>query len=76
MKFNKCKCQILHLGHSNPGCTDRLGNERLESSSAERDLGALVDGKLNVSHQCALAAKRASCVLGCIKHSVASWSRR
>jgi len=28
-----------------------------------------------MSQQCALAAKRTSCVLGCIKHSIASWVR-
>jgi len=27
----------------------RLGNKRLESSSVERDLGIMVDGKLNMS---------------------------
>ncbi|KAJ7420555.1 hypothetical protein WISP_48130 [Willisornis vidua] len=47
MKFNKGKFQILHLGQGNPGCLYRLGNEMLESSAMERDLGVLGDGKLN-----------------------------
>ncbi|KAK4816992.1 LOW QUALITY PROTEIN: hypothetical protein QYF61_025912 [Mycteria americana] len=72
MKFNKSKCWILHLGWGDPGYTYKLGDERLESSSVERDLGVWVDGKLSMSQQCALAAKRANCVLECIKHNVAS----
>lgn len=71
----KDKCQILHLGCRNPGCAYRLGNKILESSSTERDLGVLVHRKLKMSQQCALAAKRASCVLGCIKHSIANQAR-
>ena len=67
MKFNKGKCWILYLGHGKPGCTYRLENERLQSSSVERDLGVLVNSKLNTSQQCALAAKRANRALGCIK---------
>lgn len=35
--FNKRKWQNLHLGWGNPGCTDRVGNERLEGSATERD---------------------------------------
>ncbi|KAK4811098.1 hypothetical protein QYF61_016384, partial [Mycteria americana] len=75
MKFNKSKCQILHLGQGNPGYMYKLGEERLESSPVERNLGVWFDGKLNMSQQCALAAKRANHVLGCIKHSIASWLR-
>ncbi|KAJ7423066.1 hypothetical protein WISP_35278 [Willisornis vidua] len=71
MKFNKGKCWILHLEWGKPGCTYRLGNEMLESSAMERHLDVLVDSKLNV----ALAARRANCVLGDIRHSIASWSR-
>lgn len=39
-------------GMDNPGCMDNLGNERLERSTVEKDLGVLVDGKLNVNQQC------------------------
>lgn len=34
-----------------------LEDERLEGSPAEKGLEAVVDGKVNVSQQCALAAK-------------------
>lgn len=75
MKFNKSNCQILHLGWGNRAYIYKLGNERMESSPMGKDLGDWVDGKLDVSQQCALAVKIANRTLECIKQSIASQER-
>ena len=71
IKFKKDKCKVLHLDQGNPKHRYRLGREGLESSHTEKNLGVLeknlgvlVDERLNMSWQCVLATQKANCSLG------------
>ena len=75
MQFNKNKCRVLYLGKNNPMHQYKLGVVLLKSSSVEKNVGVPVENKLTVSQQCALVAKKANGILGCIRKIIASRSR-
>ena len=66
MKFNKVKCNILHLDWGN----SKHKYWKTESSPEEKDLGVLTDEKLNPA-MCAHSPE-ASHILGCTKSDVTS----
>ena len=65
----------MHLGKNNARYQYSLRIDLLESSIEERDLGVLVDNRMTMSQHCALMAKKANGILGCIRRDVVSRSR-
>ncbi|KAF4801556.1 glypican-6-like protein [Turdus rufiventris] len=57
---------MLHLGQGNPQYQQRLGDEQIQSSPAKKDLGILVDKRLDMTQPRALTAQKAKHVLGYI----------
>jgi len=74
MKFSKAKYKVMHVVRSNPHYQYRLGDEGIESSPAEKNLGILVNEQLDMSRQHALEAQKANRILGCIKRKMTSRS--
>jgi len=72
MVFNKEKCKVLHIWRNNLRHQHVLGATHLETSFAEKDPQVLVDTRLNISQQWALATKNTSGILGCIRQNIDS----
>ena len=68
MLFNADKC--VHYEYNNPQHKYFMGDEGIGTSCEEEDLGLLINDKLDVSSQCAKAAKKANSILGMMSRSI------
>ena len=51
MKFKREQCQVLHVRRNNPMLQHMLGANCLERHFAEKDMGFLVDNRLDLIQQ-------------------------
>ena len=72
MSNNVDKCKVLHLGYNNPKFRYELNNKVIQEVEQEKDLGVIVDNKLNFNEQCAAAVKKGNQVLGIISRNFSS----
>ena len=49
MRFSKAKCKVFCLNCGSPCYQEKLGDVRIENSPARKNLGVLVDDKLDIS---------------------------
>lgn len=75
MRSSKGKCCMLHFSHNTTMQHYEPGEEWLESSSEEKELGVLVDSQLNKKPACAQVAKQPNGILACMSNNVASRTR-
>ena len=57
---------MLELGQGKCCPQYKLGDVRMKHSPYKKDLGVLVDGKMDMVQQCALMIQKANHILGCI----------
>ena len=67
MEFNVDKCKIMHLGRLNPGHTYTMGDTELSETTEEKDLGVLVDNKLQFDKHIKGIVNKANRMLGMIR---------
>ena len=69
MLFNAEKCKCIHHGYNNKHYDYFMGNECIETTHGERDLGVIITETLDVTKQCVRAANKANAMLAMINRA-------
>ena len=72
MSFNVNKCKIMHLGYGNAKHDYSLDGTVLSETTAEKDLGVLIDNELKFSKHIRSKVSQANRLIGLIKISFES----
>ena len=66
IKFNSTKCKVLHIGKNNPKYEYFMNGMKLEETTAEKDLGVVVDSNLTFDVHVNETVKKANRLCGMI----------
>ena len=69
MEFHPDKCKVMHLGRNNKKYLYMMGNNLINVSSEEKDLGVIVCDDMSWAKQVDSCAKKAYRVIGMIKNT-------
>ena len=67
MEFNVDKCKVMHLGRLNQCQEYSMGGKNLQVTTEEKDLGVLIDNKLEFGNHIRVITNKANRMLGMIK---------
>ena len=68
MLFNADKCKCVYYGHNNRQYDYFMGDDPIETSREEHDLGVIITDKLDVPDRCVKASSKA--MLGMINRAI------
>ena len=69
MEFNVDKCKIMHIGNKNPKYNYNMDGKDLQETLKEKDLGVLIDYKLDFGDHIKEIVSRANRMIGLIRAS-------
>ncbi len=69
LRFNATKCKVLHLGRQNENYRYRMGDVELEVTTEEKDLGVMIDNRLEFDTHIERQVSKANTQLGLIRRS-------